>query len=108
VPYQRLDAEEAAMARVEKLSEAEITDRLPQVSGWALIDNQLQRTFTFGNFVQAFGFMTSVALLAESMDHHPDWSNVYHRVTIGLNTHDVGGISQLDFDLAKKINDLVS
>jgi 4a-hydroxytetrahydrobiopterin dehydratase len=51
--------------------------------------------------------MTSVALLAESMDHHPDWSNVYHRVTIGLNTHDVGGISQLDFDLAKKINDLV-
>jgi 4a-hydroxytetrahydrobiopterin dehydratase len=108
VPYQRLDAEEAAMARVEKLSEAEITDRLPQVSGWALIDNQLQRTFTFGNFVQAFGFMTSVALLAESMDHHPDWSNVYHRVTIGLNTHDVSGISQLDFDLAKKINDLVS
>jgi 4a-hydroxytetrahydrobiopterin dehydratase len=96
------------MARVEKLSEADITGRLPEVPGWELTDGKLQRTFTFGNFVQAFGFMTSVALLAESMDHHPDWSNVYHRVNIGLNTHDVGGISQLDFDLAKKINDLVS
>jgi 4a-hydroxytetrahydrobiopterin dehydratase len=95
------------MAR-EKLLEADITSRLPEVPGWDLTDGKLQRTFTFDNFVQAFGFMTSVALLAESMDHHPDWSNVYHRVTIGLNTHDVGGISQLDFDLAKKINDLVS
>ncbi len=96
------------MARVEKLSEADITDRLPGVPGWELTDGKLQRTFTFGNFVQAFGFMTSVALLAEAMDHHPDWSNVYHRVTIGVNTHDVGGISQLDFDLAKKISDLMS
>ncbi len=96
------------MARVEKLSEAEITGRLPEVPGWELTDGKLQRVFTFDNFVQAFGFMTSVALLAESMDHHPDWSNVYHRVTIGLNTHDVGGISKLDFDLAKKINDLAS
>ena len=95
------------MAR-EKLSEADITSRLPEVPGWELTDGKLQRTFTFDNFVQAFGFMTSVALLAESMDHHPDWSNVYHRVTIGLNTHDVGGISQLDFDLAKKINGIVS
>ena len=95
------------MAR-EKLSEADITSRLPEVPGWELTDGKLQRTFTFDNFVQAFGFMTSVALLAESMDHHPDWSNVYHRVTIGLNTHDVRGISQLDFDLAKKINGIVS
>ena len=95
------------MAR-EKLLAADINSRLPEVPGWDLTDGKLQRTFTFDNFVQAFGFMTSVALLAESMDHHPDWSNVYHRVTIGLNTHDVGGISQLDFDLAKKINGLVS
>ncbi len=94
------------MARA-KLSEADINDRLPEISGWELIDGKLQRTFTFDNFVQAFGFMTRVALLAESMDHHPDWSNVYHRVVIGLNTHDVGGISQLDFELAKQINGLV-
>jgi len=95
------------MPRVEKLSDADITGRLPEIPGWELTDGKLQRIFTFGNFVQAFGFMSSVALLAESMDHHPDWSNVYHRVTIGLNTHDVGGISPLDFELAKKINDLV-
>lgn len=96
------------MARVEKLSEADIAGRLSEVPGWELTEGKLQRMFTFDNFVQAFGFMTSVALLAESMDHHPDWSNVYHRVTIGLNTHDVGGISELDFDLAKKINALAS
>ncbi|ETW98311.1 MAG: hypothetical protein ETSY1_19255 [Candidatus Entotheonella factor] len=96
------------MARVEKLSEADVTSRLPEVPGWEVTDGKLQRTFTFDNFVQAFGFMTRVALLAESMDHHPDWSNVYHRVTIGLNTHDVGGISQLDFELASKINHLMS
>lgn len=95
------------MAR-EKLSEADITSRLPEIPGWELTDGKLQRTLAFDNFVQAFGFMTSVALLAESMNHHPEWSNVYHRVTIGLNTHDVGGISQLDFDLAKKINELAS
>ncbi len=92
------------MARVQKLSEADVTGRLAEIPGWELIDGKLQRMLTFGTFVQAFGFMTSVALLAEAMDHHPDWSNVYNRVTIGLNTHDVGGISDLDFDLAKKIN----
>ncbi len=95
------------MARV-KLSEVEIASRLPEVPGWELADGKLQRMFTFDNFVQAFGFMSSVALLAESMGHHPDWSNVYHQVTIGLNTHGVGGISQLDFDLAKQISDLTS
>lgn len=96
------------MARVQKLSEADVTGRLPEIPGWELSDGKLQRTLTFNTFVQAFGFMTSVALLAEAMDHHPDWSNVYNRVTIGLNTHDVGGISDLDFELAKKINDLAS
>ncbi len=95
------------MAR-EKLSEADIASRLPEVPGWEVIDGKLQRVFTFDDFVQAFGFMSSVALLAESMGHHPDWSNVYNSVTIGLNTHSANGISQLDFDLAKKISDLAS
>ncbi len=95
------------MAR-EKLSEAEITSRLPEVPGWEVVEGKLQRVFTFDDFVQAFGFMSSVALLAESMGHHPDWSNVYNSVTIGLNTHSAGGISQLDFDLAKKISALAS
>ena len=91
------------MAEVQKLSEAEVRARLAEIQGWQLIDGKLQKTFTFGSFVQAFGFMSSVALLAEAMNHHPEWSNVYSRVTIALNTHDVGGISDLDFALAKKI-----
>ena len=94
------------MANVGKLSEAEITARLAEISGWELIDGKLQKTFNLGTFVKAFGFMSSVALLAEAMNHHPEWSNVYNRVTIALNTHDVGGISALDFTLAERIEDI--
>ncbi|MEE8292607.1 MAG: 4a-hydroxytetrahydrobiopterin dehydratase [Candidatus Tectomicrobia bacterium] len=94
------------MADVRKLSEAEITARLAEISGWELIDGKLQKTFILGTFVKAFGFMSSVALLAEAMNHHPEWSNVYNRVTIALNTHDVGGISALDFTLAERIEDI--
>lgn len=96
------------MADIQKLSDAEVRARLPQVPGWELSDGALQKTFRFPSFVKAFGFMSSVALVAEAMGHHPDWSNVYNRVTIALNTHDVGGISALDFSLAKQIDDLVS
>ncbi len=94
------------MADVGKLSEAEITARLAEISGWELIDGKLQKTFNLGPFVKAFGFMSSVALLAEAMNHHPEWSNVYNLVTIALNTHDVGGISALDFTLAERIEDI--
>jgi 4a-hydroxytetrahydrobiopterin dehydratase len=94
------------MATVHKLTPAEITARLAEVPGWDIIDGKLQKTFTFSSFVTAFGFMSSVALLAEAMGHHPDWSNVYNRVTIALTTHDAGGISPLDFTLAKKIADI--
>lgn len=96
------------MADIRKLSEAEITARLPEVPGWQFADGKLQNDFTFASFVEAFGFMTSVALVAEGMNHHPDWSNVYNRVNIGLNTHDVGGVSDLDFRLAAKISALAS
>ena len=94
------------MASVQKLSESEVIARLADVPGWQLIDGKLQKTFMFPSFVRAFGFMSSVALVAESMNHHPEWSNVYNRVTIALNTHDVGGISALDFSLAQKIAQL--
>jgi 4a-hydroxytetrahydrobiopterin dehydratase len=96
------------MAEVQKLSEAEVRARLSEIQGWQLVDGKLQKMFTFGSFVQAFGFMSSVALLAEAMNHHPEWSNVYSRVTIALNTHDVSGISELDFVLAKKIEGIAS
>jgi 4a-hydroxytetrahydrobiopterin dehydratase len=96
------------MAEVQKLSEAEVRARLSEIQGWQLVEGKLQKTFTFGSFVQAFGFMSSVALLAEAMNHHPEWSNVYSRVTIALNTHDVSGISELDFALAKKIEGIAA
>jgi 4a-hydroxytetrahydrobiopterin dehydratase len=96
------------MADVQKLSEADIAARLSALTGWELVGGRLQKTFTFKSFVEAFGFMSRVALLAEAMNHHPDWSNVYNRVTVGLNTHDIGGISDLDFTLAKRIEDTVS
>jgi 4a-hydroxytetrahydrobiopterin dehydratase len=98
------DREEKDM--VEKLSDAEVTARLPELDNWQLMDGKLLKTFTFDSFVQAFGFMSSVALLAEAMRHHPDWSNVYNRVTIGLNTHDMGGITERDFALAKQIDEI--
>ena len=74
---------------------------------WALDQHKLFRHFVFGNFVEAFGFMSQVALLAESLGHHPEWSNVYNRVEIHLTTHDAGGISALDFTLAKQIDSLL-
>jgi 4a-hydroxytetrahydrobiopterin dehydratase len=66
------------------------------------------RSFKFADFVEAFGFMTRVALLAEKADHHPEWSNVYNRVDILLTTHDCDGLSQRDLDLARKIDKLVA
>lgn len=93
------------MAR-EKLSQLAIEERLADVDGWALSADggSIRRTFTFRNFSEAFAFMTRVALAAEKMDHHPDWSNVYSKVEVTLNTHDAGGLTVLDFDLAGKMN----
>ena len=87
-----------------KLTDAEISAQLEGISGWTVENEKLHKEFQFDSFVEAFGFMASVALIAESMNHHPEWFNVYNRVTIDLATHDAGGISVLDFELAKKIN----
>jgi len=93
-------------APVSKLDEDSVRERLHEVPGWELSAGRLVRSFVFADFVECFGFMTRVALLAETKNHHPDWSNVYNRVEIGLNTHDVGGISDRDFQLAAAINAL--
>ena len=75
---------------------------------WEHVDNMLVRDFVFANFIEAFGFMTSVALLAEKADHHPNWSNVYNKVSICLTTHDAGNtVTAKDIDLAQKINNLL-
>lgn len=69
-------------------------------AAWQLEDGKLHRTFVFSNFVEAFGFMTRAAIHAEKMNHHPEWSNVYKTVDVYLTTHEAGGITQRDFDLA--------
>lgn len=94
------------MADRTKLSDTEIDARLSDLPGWSRADGQLRRTFEFADFVEAFGFMASVALVAERLAHHPDWSNVYKTVKVGLNTHDVGGITELDFKLAAAMSKL--
>ncbi len=95
------------MAERRKLSEQEIASSLGSLKGWSIENTKLHKEFQFKSFVQAFGFMTSVALIAESMNHHPEWFNVYNKVVIDLTTHDAGGISNLDFELASKVEKLL-
>jgi 4a-hydroxytetrahydrobiopterin dehydratase len=92
------------MPRPARLSDAEAAERLKGLAGWTITGGRLRRVFQFHDFSEAFGFMARVALLAEKMDHHPDWQNVYNRVTIDLVTHDAGGLTILDFDLAAKVS----
>ncbi len=87
-----------------KLSESEIQTEVSRLDGWKVIEGKLNKSFEFKDFVHAFGFMTRVAMEAEKMNHHPEWFNVYNRVKIDLVTHDVGGISNYDFRLAKIID----
>lgn len=83
-----------------KLKKSEIKAQLVSYPFWKLEQNKLQRVFVFKNFIQAFSFMTAAALEAEKLNHHPEWSNVWNKVTVNLCTHDVGGITNLDFKLA--------
>ena len=94
------------MPRPAKMSAEQITDALAALDGWTLQDGKLHRTFTFPDFIAAWGWMSQVALVAQSMDHHPEWFNVYGTVRVALNTHDAGGITRLDIELASKINAL--
>ena len=94
--------------RANKLTPSEIDAALAELNQgldapWRLVDHKLEKEFKFPNFVTAFGFMTRVALLAEKLDHHPEWFNVYGKVRIQLTTHEAGGISDLDFSLARSI-----
>lgn len=93
------------MAR-EKLDAQAVTEAMAGLEGWSLAEDGLSisRTFTFKNFSEAFGFMTRSALAAEKLDHHPEWSNVYKTVVVKLTTHDAGGLTALDFELAKRMN----
>jgi len=94
----------------KKLTEAERDTALAELAGWALAEGKdaIRKSFKFGDFVGAFGFMTEVALLAEKADHHPEWSNVYNRVEITLTTHDAGGLTTRDLDLARGIETVMA
>jgi 4a-hydroxytetrahydrobiopterin dehydratase len=92
------------MAAAKKLSDGEVEDRLKNLTGWAVVSGKLHKEFACKDFVAAFGSMTKVALVAEAMNHHPEWFNVWNKVVIDLNTHSVKGISDLDFELAGKID----
>ena len=96
------------MTRPTRLTQPEVLKRLKALPGWALVKGKLHRELKFRDFSEAFGFMARVALAAEKLDHHPDWSNVWNRVTIDLNTHDAGGVTELDFKLAATMSALVS
>ncbi|KAJ8034692.1 Pterin-4-alpha-carbinolamine dehydratase [Holothuria leucospilota] len=93
-----------AFAKTRKLSEAELSQALPHVEavGWKLTEtgDAIEKIFTFSDFNEAFGFMTRCALKAESINHHPEWSNVYNRVAVTLTTHEFGGLSNLDLNMA--------
>ena len=90
-----------------RLSETEITEDLKKLEGWAIKDNKLHKEFQFDSFNQAFGFMTRAAMEIEKMNHHPEWFNVYNRITVDLTTHDAGGITNNDINLARILNSLV-
>ena len=90
----------------EKLSNEDINAGLEDLPGWSLENEKLKREFKFANFVEAFSFMTSAAFESEKMNHHPEWFNVYNKVVVELTTHDADGITELDFKLARKMNEL--
>lgn len=95
------------MTRPSPLETAAVAEAMKALHpDWDLSAGKLHRELTFANFVEAFSFMTAIALEAEKIDHHPEWSNVYNRVTIDLITHDHSGITQLDLDLAARVDDL--
>jgi len=89
-----------------RLSQLEIEEQLENLSGWRVVNEKLHKEFQFDSFNQAFGFMTRAAMEIEKMNHHPEWFNVYNRITVELTTHDAGGITTNDVNLAKILNSL--
>src|SRR3954451_22272261 len=92
--------------RLPKLSPEQIETSLRQVQGWQVVNDKLHRQYQFPDFIHAFGFMATAAIAIEKMNHHPEWSNVYNRVVVDLTTHDSGGITKNDVELAKLLDGL--
>ncbi len=90
----------------KKLDETALREALAVLEAWSLEAGKLHREYRFPDFVTAFGFMSSVALVAEAMNHHPEWQNVYNRVVVDLTTHDAGGVTEKDLALARRMDEL--
>ncbi|WP_148680216.1 4a-hydroxytetrahydrobiopterin dehydratase [Nitrosopumilus maritimus] len=90
-----------------RLSPEEITEELKNLPGWSVVNEKLHKEIEFESFNQAFGFMTRAAMEIEKMNHHPEWFNVYNRLVIDLMTHDAGGITKNDINLARILNSLL-
>lgn len=91
-----------------RATEIEIQQALADLGSWTIVDGKLHREYRFRDFVQAFGFMTQAALLAERAAHHPEWFNVYNRVVVDLTTHEAGGITHKDLDLAREMEQIAA
>ncbi len=91
-----------------RLSSEQISEHLKNLPGWTVKEEKLHKDFEFNDFNQAFGFMTRAAMEIEKMNHHPEWFNVYNKITIDLTTHDAGGITENDVELARILNSLSS
>lgn len=89
-----------------RLPSESIDYELKTMKGWAVVNNKLHKEFEFNDFNQAFGFMTRAAMHIEKMNHHPEWFNVYNKIVVDLTTHDAGGVTQNDINLAKILNSL--
>ena len=89
-----------------KLTESQISEGLTKLSGWKVLNAKLHREYKFADFAHAFGFMATAAPLIEKNNHHPEWANVYNRVTVHLTTHDSGGITKNDVELAKLLESI--
>ena len=90
-----------------RLSQEKIAEELKNLPGWSVVNDKLHREIQFDSFNQAFGFMTRAAMEIEKMNHHPEWFNVYNKLVIELTTHDAGGITRNDINLARILNSLV-
>lgn len=94
--------------RPTRYTDLEIQEKLKGISDWQLLDNAITKDFTFKNFSAAFAFLTQIAMAAEKLNHHPEIKNIYNKVSLKLNTHDVGGLTELDFKLANQIDKLLN
>ncbi|HKU33859.1 MAG TPA: 4a-hydroxytetrahydrobiopterin dehydratase [Candidatus Nitrosotalea sp.] len=89
-----------------KLTDEQIKKELANLQGWSVVNGKLHKDFVFADFVEAFGFMSKAAINIEKMNHHPEWFNVYNKIKVELVTHDAGGITQNDINLARTLNSL--